>query len=117
MYVEMHSVDEMKDESSGKTSWINSSNYDLGLTKHKAKHLGSPPWYIAIEASQYHHPNGEQDIKRTVIIHLTPEDIEMLLKTLSDKDLLKIDRISLAKGLKPSLGTADVKKAASKKTR
>jgi hypothetical protein len=100
MYVDIHSKAAERDpDSRGKTTFVNFSLNEatLHVRRNKAKHLGSPTWYVEISnASGYTDGRAEWDsVTRKVTLHLTPTDVNVLLKELLKNDLIKLSGLKV----------------------
>jgi hypothetical protein len=95
MYIDIHSKAEERDPGGrGKSTYVNVALKEAALqVRHdKPEHLGSPSWYVEIsDTSNYSDGRAEWDpVTRKVTLHLTPTDINVLLKELLKKDLIKL---------------------------
>lgn len=99
MYVEIHSKDEYRDSSRGKSTWVNADIEKLRVETTAPKHLDSPPWHVVIEATMIHETSsgirsvtGEtlRAVARRVEVQLTPADVVTLVNLVLARGLLSV---------------------------
>lgn len=50
MYAEIHAVTEEDEDSPGKTSWVNTDQFELSIGTPPASHLGDPKKFLELKA-------------------------------------------------------------------
>ena len=86
MYAQIHAVTEEDEDSPGKTSWINTDQFELSIGTPPASHLGDPKKFLELKAETSHSigtgARGGEDrtIRRNWTIQLLEQDIDQILR-------------------------------------
>ena len=91
MYAEIHSRCDSNPHSSGKKTWVDTSEKDfkVELLTTAPNHLSSPSWCIVVK-SQMTDLDSSDIVYRKLEIHFTPEDLSRLLEFATANKLLAI---------------------------
>lgn len=95
MYAEIHSKNEITNPKSvGKRSWVNFKIQGNGVQvlTDPQPHIDSPAWYVEIKHAGHYSDNRPEwdEVTRTLLIQLTPEDVEAMLSALIERGLIEI---------------------------
>ena len=98
MYVDIHSKAEKRNpESRGKRTFVNVSisEASLQIMREPQEHIGSPPWHVEIRHTREYSRVDWHSINRTILLQLTPTDIEVLFKELVRQNLLQLTGVTV----------------------
>lgn len=85
MYAQIHAVTEEDEDSPGKTSWVNTDQFELSIGTPPASHLGDPKKFLELKAETSHWigtgARGGEDrtIRRNLTIQLLEQDLDQIL--------------------------------------
>ena len=91
MYAEIHSRCDSNPHSSGKKTWVDTSEDDfkVELLTTAPDHLSNHPWQIVVKAGMFDIYSSDL-VHRKLEIHFTPEDLSRILEFATANKLLAI---------------------------